>query len=144
MARRPVIMLLLVVALLAGCATDTTGAADTSGADGAESPAAAAAAPSPSAADATCEELADELVAQLQEISDLIADRSAAEIAQDEQLIDDAGEQIDDIAQRVQDAGCEDQMEELVSARADEIQGDGPSAEFLRELLSSSNLNVDL
>jgi hypothetical protein len=140
MVRRPVIMLLLIGALLASCASDTTGAAGTSSAGAAESPAAAAAAPSPSAADATCEQLANALIAELQTISDSIADKSAAEIAQDNQLIDEAGAKIDDIAQQLDDAGCREEVQQRVSDRVDELS-EGASAEFLRNLLESSDLD---
>lgn len=142
MARRPIIMLILVAALFAGCAADSTGAADTAtGAADEESPAAAAVEPSPSAGDATCDELANELVTELQTIAQAIADLSPAEIAQDDQ-ISEAEQRIDSISQQVQDANCEEQVQTAVSSQVEALESEGPASEFLQGLLESANINV--
>jgi type IV pilus biogenesis protein CpaD/CtpE len=142
MARRPIIILALFAALLAGCATDSTGAADTAtGATEEESPAAAAAEPSSSASDATCAELADELVTQLQTIGNAIADLSPAEIAQDDQVTE-AESRIDDISQQAQASDCQDEVQDAV-AQVEALQSEGPSSEFLQDLLESAGFNVN-
>ncbi|HEX6255866.1 MAG TPA: hypothetical protein VFZ70_08635 [Euzebyales bacterium] len=133
--RLAIAMLLLGAALLAGCATD---AATESSAEDPEAADTAAATGS-----AACEELADELIAELQQISDSLADATAEEIAQDEQLLEDTGQRFEEIGQRASDTGCEDQIEDIVNARADSIEGDAPSAEFLRNLLNDT-LNFSL
>jgi TolA-binding protein len=130
MMSRMIVMGVLAVALLAGCASDA--ATETSAEDGAASDTAAG------TEAATCEELADELIAELQEISDSLADASAEELAQDDQVLTDTTERLQEFDQRASDADCGDQIADILNERADSLQGDAPSAEFLRNLLNDT------
>jgi hypothetical protein len=89
-------------------------------------------------ATASCEELADELIAQLQVIVDELSDAGLEDLGRDDLLPAGTQQQLDELEGRVEDAGCDDEMDGLLAERANRIQGDGVIAEAVREGLSQN------
>jgi hypothetical protein len=128
MAKRLALAFVLVAALLAGC-TGADSSAPQDSADEAEPTSA-------STATVGCEELADELIAQLQVIVDELSDARLEDLGRDDLLPPGTQQQLDELEGRVEDAGCDDDMDRLLAERANGIQGDGVIAEAVREGLS--------
>lgn len=133
MAKHFATALVLVAALLTGCAGADTSAPQDSG-DGVS--------PESTSADATmaasCAELADEVIAQVQVIVDELSDAQLGDLGRDDLLPAGTQQQLDDLEGRVRDAGCDDEMDRLLSERADQIEGGGVIADAVREGLSKS------
>jgi hypothetical protein len=146
MGRRLALTLLLVTALLAGCAGAETPADENAADTTVDEDAAEAVSPEPPAASPTtaavsCEDLADELVAQLQVIVNELSDATMEDLAGGDVVPEGTQQELDDLEQRVSDAGCDDEIEDLLAARADRIEGAGVIADAVREAL---NQNQDL
>jgi hypothetical protein len=135
MAKRSALTFVLVAALLAGCAGADSAAPDNAVEDVSPEPTTPVAS-SRSTATASCEELADELIAQLQVIVDELSDATLDDLGRDDLLPAGTQQQLDGLEERVEDAGCDDEMDRLLAERADRIQGDGVIAEAVREGLS--------
>jgi hypothetical protein len=135
MAKRSALTFVLVAALLAGCAGADSAAPDNAVEDVSPEPTTPVAS-SRGTATANCEELADELIAQLQVIVDELSDATLDDLGRDDLLPAGTQQQLDDLEERVEDAGCDDEMDRLLAERADRIQGDGVIAEAVREGLS--------
>jgi hypothetical protein len=132
MAKRSVLMFVFVAALLAGCAGADTSVPEDA-AEGASPEAIAPVAPSPSAVAASCEELADEVIAQVQVIVDELSDARLEDLQNDDLLPEGTEQELDELEGRVRDADCDDEMDRLLADRADRIQGDGVIADAVRE-----------
>jgi hypothetical protein len=130
MAKRFALAFVLIAALLAGCAGADSSAPQDSVEDVGPEPTSA------STTTASCGELADELVAQMQVIVDELSDARLEDLGRDDLLPAGTQQQLDDLEGRVQDAGCDDEMDRLLAERADRIQGGGVIAEAVREGLS--------
>lgn len=143
MARRLALTLMLVTALLAGCAGAETPADEDAAETTVDEDAAEAVSPEPPAASPTttavsCEDLADELVAQLQVIVNELSDATMEDLAGGDVVPEGTQQELDDLEQRVSDAGCDDEIEDLLAARADRIEGAGVIADAVREALSQN------
>jgi hypothetical protein len=136
MAKRSALTFVLVAALLVGCAGADT-AIEEDSVEGV-SPEPTAPVASPPTATASCEELADELIAQLQVIVDELSDAGLEDLGRDDLLPAGTQQQLDELEGRVEDAGCDDEMDRLLAERANLIQGDGVIAEAVREGLSQN------
>ena len=137
MAKRSVLMFVFVAALLAGCAGADTSVPEDA-AEGASPEATAPVASSPSTA-ASCEELADDVIAQVQVIVDELSDATLEDLGRDDLLPPETEQELDQLGQRVEDSGCdEEEMERLLADRADRIQGEGVIADAVREGLDQS------
>jgi hypothetical protein len=126
MGRRIALVLVVLATALAGCAgADTTaGTAAEVASDG--------------TATASCEELADELVAQLQVIVDGLSNLQLEELGQEDVLPADFQQQLDDLTGRIETSDCSDEeMRALLAERADQIQGDSPIADAVRDSLKA-------
>jgi hypothetical protein len=137
MAKRSALTFVLVAALLVGCAGADT-AIEEDSVEGVSPEPTAPVASSPSTATASCEELADELIAQLQVIVDELSDAGLEDLGRDDLLPAGTQQQLDELEGRVEDAGCDDEMDRLLAERANLIQGDGVIAEAVREGLSQN------
>ena len=122
--------LVFVAALLTGCAGADTSAPQDSG-DGVSPESTSA-----GATMASCAELADEVIAQVQVIVDELSDARLEDLGRDDLLPAGTQQQLDDLEGRVRDAGCDDEMDRLLSERADQIEGGGVIADAVREGLS--------
>jgi len=137
MAKRSVLMLVVFAALLAGCAGADNAAPENPVQDVSPEPTTPVAS-TPGTATASCEELADELIVQVQVIVDELSDAGLDDLGRDDLLPEGTQQQLDDLEGRVEDAGCDDEMDRLLAERADRIQGDGVIAEAVREGLSEN------
>jgi len=134
MAKRSMLMFVFVAALLAGCAGADTSVPEDA-AEGAGPEATAPVGSSPSTAAASCDELADEVITQVQVIVDELSDARLEDLGDDDLLPEGTEQELDDLEGRVQDADCDDEMDRLLADRADRIQGDGVIADAVREAL---------
>lgn len=132
MAKRAALTFVLVTALLAGCAGADSSAPENVVEDASPEPT------TPVTATASCEELADELIAQLQVIVDEVSDARLEDLQRDDLLPAGTQQQLDELEGRVEDAGCDDEMDRLLGERANSIQGAGVIAESVREGLSQN------
>ena len=132
MAKRFGFAFVLVAALLAGCSGADSSAPQDSVEDVSPEPT------SPSTTTASCGELADQVVAQVQVIVDELSDARLEDLGRDDLLPAGTQQQLDELEERVQDAGCDDEMDRLLAERANQIQGDGVIAEAVREGLNES------
>lgn len=124
MMKRVAMTVVLGTAVLAGCG-------------GGDDEASTASTASAGATTAGCAELADELIVQVQVVVDALSEASLEDLVQDDLLSQDTQLALDDIEERAQQAGCEDdEMDRLLAERADRIEGDGLLAEEVREGLS--------
>lgn len=138
MAKRCVLLLVVIAALLAGCAGADSVEGENAVEDVSPEPTTAVAS-SPSTRTASCEQLADQLVAQLQVIVDELSDATLEDLGRDDLLPAGTQQQLDELEGRVEDAGCDDaQMDRLLAERANSIQGTGVIAEAVREGLSQN------
>jgi hypothetical protein len=78
------------------------------------------------------------VIAQVQVIVDELSDARLEDLGRDDLLPAGTEQQLDDLDQRVQDAGCDDDMDGLLAERANDIEGDGVIAEAVREGLSEN------
>jgi hypothetical protein len=118
MVERFALMLILLAAVLAGCSSQGAGA-------------------DAGTVTAGCEELADELIVQLQVVVDELSDATFDDLMRDDILSATSQQELDELEGRAEDAGCEqDEIDGLLAERADRIQGDGVIAEGIREALS--------
>ena len=129
MAKRFASAFVLVATLLAGCAGADSSAEDAAGDANADST-------TSSTTTASCAELADELIAQVQVIVEELSDARLEDLGREDLLPAGTQQQLDELDERVQDAGCDDEMDRLLAERADQIQGGGVIAEAVREGLS--------
>jgi hypothetical protein len=74
----------------------------------------------------------------LQVIVDELSDADLEDLGRDDLLPAGTQQQLDDLEERVEDAGCDDEMDRLLAERANRIQGDGVIAEAVREGLSQN------
>ena len=132
MAKRFALVFVLVATLLAGCAGADSSAPQDSVEDVSPQPT------SGSTTTADCGELADELIAQLQVIVDELSDARLEDLGRDDLLPAGTQQQLDELEGRVQDAGCDDEIDRLLRERANRIQGEGVIAEAVREGLSEN------
>jgi hypothetical protein len=139
MAKRVALTFVLVAALLAGCAGADTSVQQDAVETGPEAPAPSTpVASSPSTATTSCEELADELVAQVQVIVDELSNATLGDLADDDVVPAATQQQLDELEGRIRDADCDDAIDGLLAERADQIEGDGVIAEAVREALSQN------
>lgn len=137
MPKRFALLFVLVAGLVAGCA-----GADTSGGEAVEDVSPEPTTPamsSPDTATASCEELADEVIAQVQVIVDELSDATLEDLGRDDLLAPETQQELDELGQRVEDSGCdEEEMDRLLADRADRIQGEGVIADAVRDGLEQS------
>jgi len=88
----------------------------------------------------SCEDLADDGIALVQDMLDELSDLSLEDISSDEepQALQDFTEKGEALQTQADELGCTDeQMTELVSARVGSLDADGPIAELILEGLQS-------
>lgn len=138
MPKRFALLFVLVAALLTGCAGADTSEGEAAVED-ATPEATTPAASSQNTETASCEELADEVIAQVQVIVDELSDATLEDLGRDDLLPPETEQQLDELGERVEDSGCdEDEMDRLLADRADRIQGEGVIADAVREGLDQS------
>jgi hypothetical protein len=130
MNKRFAFAFVLVAALLAGCAGADSSAPQDSVDDASPQPT------PPTTTTANCGELADEVIAQMQVIVNELSDARLEDLGRDDLLPAGTQQQLDELEARVQDAGCDDEMDRLLAERANQIQGGGVIADAVREGLS--------
>ena len=130
MAKRVALTVVFVVALLAGCAGAET-ADDTEAGEAAGDLASSLATEAPA-----CAELADEMIAELQGIVDQLGDVTLEELAAGDVIEQDRQQRLEELEARVSETGCDDQIDQLLAERAEQIRGEGAIADAVRESLN--------